>query len=586
MKKQFIIFAGIFLFASTQPVLSDGGPLAKIDQHEAFTFAVCGDTRTGISVFKQQRDEINLLAPDFVINHGDFIEGHDDVRAEKMWDEFDGIVKEFTVPFVMVVGNHDIWSHSSRAIYERRYGKTYYSFNHKGAHFIALDSEVLDEAGSYINRIDKNQLDWLKQDLAANQNAAPIFVFVHKPLWQDIHVEEGASAHWMRDIHPLLAKHGVSAVFAGHMHTYIKFPAIDGVDYYVTGGGGAPLAAYGTQGNFYHYCFVTVRNKDYNVAVIKPGSVNSDTIVSAPMSMLLRKAISAIEFVDKKCSSTIEMEIHHSFGKRVDILIKPLENMDAHYKIKPQSQKIFVEEGAPGKAIFDIYLDDIQNVYPSPRFEVQMETDGKVVSTDVIIPIVKPVRTASCSRISKPVKIDGVLDDMAWANIGPLSDFWLPKGSRKADFKTQVRIAYDGNNIYFAFRCYEPNLPGMKLKAKEPDGLAWDDDSIEMFFDTNLDRRTYYQFVFNANGIVFDGYGSDNSWDGKHQARVSRESDAWTIEVAIPWETIQISRPKAGLAMGFSVVRTRSQSKTRISQWSPTYGGNQMPEQFGTLTLK
>ena len=70
------------------------------------------------------------------------------------------------------------------------------------------------------------------------------------------------------------------------------------------------------------------------------------------------------------------------------------------------------------------------------------------------------------------------------------------------------------------------------------------------------------------------------------QARVSRESDAWTIEVAIPWETIQISRPKAGLAMGFSVVRTRSQSKTRISQWSPTYGGNQMPEQFGTLTLK
>ncbi len=114
-----------------QPKTPDaGGPLADIQAQETFNFVVIGDTRTGIGVFKQHIEEINLLAPDCVIDIGDLINGYvDEVqRIEAMWNEFDAIVKGFNVPLVMVPGNHDIWDTNSDQIYRRRYGKTYFSF--------------------------------------------------------------------------------------------------------------------------------------------------------------------------------------------------------------------------------------------------------------------------------------------------------------------------------------------------------------------------------------------------------------------------------------------------------------------------
>jgi len=264
-------------------VLDAGGPLARIPAQETFTFLVIGDTRTGVDVFKRHIEEINLLDPDFVIDVGDMIGGYtDDVgRIEAMWNEFDAIVHRFKVPLVMVVGNHDIWDPVSAEIYRRRYGETYFSFNHKGVHFVVLDSETLGENGSPTNRIAGEQLRWLADDLAKHKGARATLVFLHKPFWQDYHVGADSGKNWMKNVHPILAEHGVSGVFAGHVHKYLKFPTIDGVRYYITGGGGAGIGSDESAGDFHHYCLVTVRGRRWQVAVIRPGAVKPDTLVGS-----------------------------------------------------------------------------------------------------------------------------------------------------------------------------------------------------------------------------------------------------------------------------------------------------------------
>ena len=94
-----------------------------------------------------------------------------------------------------VVGNHDLFGIDSKSgiapgepgygtrMFEERFGsKTYYSFDHKGYHFILLDSIQPTENRSWEARIDEPQLAWLKHDLESNGPDAPVVVAVHVPL--------------------------------------------------------------------------------------------------------------------------------------------------------------------------------------------------------------------------------------------------------------------------------------------------------------------------------------------------------------------------------------------------------------------
>ena len=65
-------------------------------------------------------------------------------------------------------------------------------------------------------------------------------------------------------------------------------------------------------------------------------------------------------------------------------------------------------------------------------------------------------------RAAQPPRIDGVLDDAVWSR-APLAipaDGWVSYNPNRgdkmpADFSTEVRIAYDDRNIYFAFHCFD-----------------------------------------------------------------------------------------------------------------------------------
>ncbi|MDP6379894.1 MAG: metallophosphoesterase, partial [Phycisphaerae bacterium] len=265
-----------------------GGCSEKTEEAN-FTFVVIGDTRPGggdritqPAVHLKSIEEINLLAPELVVNVGDFILGYNSGEGFdltfKQWDEFDRVVKELKMPLYLAPGNHDIWDERSQEVYEKRYGAPYYSFDKGGCHFVILCSDLAKpkEAGS----ITGDQLVWLRNDLEQNAVPGRTFVFLHQPLWQQVHVSGAAKAGWMKDVHPLLVQHRVHTVFAGHVHAY-EYDSIDGVGYIITGGGGAALARPEITGGFHHYMTVTVTPKETSLAVIPVGSIKPQEVVSA-----------------------------------------------------------------------------------------------------------------------------------------------------------------------------------------------------------------------------------------------------------------------------------------------------------------
>jgi 3',5'-cyclic AMP phosphodiesterase CpdA len=152
-------------------------------------------------------------APDFIVFTGDLTHTTDDpAERRKRMREFKDIVGKLRVRDVRFMpGEHDA-SLDAGAAFQELFGRTHYSFDHKGVHFIALDN-VSDPAG----KIGEAQLAWLGEDLGKTGKDTPVVVFTHRPLFDlypqwDWATRDGAAAI------DILMPYPNVTVFYGHIH--------------------------------------------------------------------------------------------------------------------------------------------------------------------------------------------------------------------------------------------------------------------------------------------------------------------------------------------------------------------------------
>lgn len=187
--------------------------------------------------------------PAFVVTVGDWIEGGDDGRAEREWQELEPLRKAFPAPIYFAAGNHDIWSARSRRLYERFTRRpARYSFDQSGLHFT-----VLDNSGSM--ELAEAELDFLEQDLAKLGTAGPRFVVFHQPGWILSVLMQNPGFR----LHQIAKKHKVTAVISGHTHAYF-YKELDGIPYMTACSAGGHLRGKGFgDGYFYGYTQVTIK---------------------------------------------------------------------------------------------------------------------------------------------------------------------------------------------------------------------------------------------------------------------------------------------------------------------------------------
>jgi 3',5'-cyclic-AMP phosphodiesterase len=142
--------------------------------------------------------KIEAAKPDFAICGGDLVYDALEVgrpRADLLFDLYQRAEDSLNVPLHHTIGNHDLFGILTKSgvaptdpgygkkMYEDRVGAhTYYSFDHKGYHFIVLDSIRPTPDRFWEGRIDEAQLHWLSEDLSRIEPHAPVVVITHVPL--------------------------------------------------------------------------------------------------------------------------------------------------------------------------------------------------------------------------------------------------------------------------------------------------------------------------------------------------------------------------------------------------------------------
>ncbi|HEY1129438.1 MAG TPA: metallophosphoesterase [Roseateles sp.] len=151
--------------------------------------------------------------PDFIVFTGDLTHTTDDpAERRRRMAEFKQVVSDLQVKTVRFMpGEHDA-SLDRGAAFKEMFGDTYYRFDHKGVHFIALDN--VSDRGTTLGT---EQLAWLQAELARLDRDAPLVVLAHRPLFPlapkwDWHTRDGDQAL------ALLMPHPNATVFYGHIH--------------------------------------------------------------------------------------------------------------------------------------------------------------------------------------------------------------------------------------------------------------------------------------------------------------------------------------------------------------------------------
>lgn len=211
----------VFMSGLFREVSAAEAALAKADD---FYFVQLSDTHWGFSgaanpdaahTLAKAVEAVNALTdpPDFIVFTGDLTHTTDDPKERrKRMAEFRQIVAALTVKNCYYMpGEHDA-ALDNGAAFKEYFGKTHYSFDHKGVHFIAIDN--VSDPGA---KIGAEQLDWLKADLAAQKIDARIVIFTHRPLFDLAPQWDWATRDGDQAIALLMPYTNVT-VFYGHIH--------------------------------------------------------------------------------------------------------------------------------------------------------------------------------------------------------------------------------------------------------------------------------------------------------------------------------------------------------------------------------
>ena len=148
------------------------------------------------------------------------------------------------------------------------------------------------------------------------------------------------------------------------------------------------------------------------------------------------------------------------------------------------------------------------------------------------------------------IEIDGRLDEAAWAGLEVITDFTQaePQAGAPPSERTEVRITYDDDHLYFGARMWDSDPDGLVTGGMERDspGIIMEEmDSFGVTLDTFLDRRTSVILFVNPVGGLKDGQGADDGrsrdygWNGVVDVRTTIDPEGWTVEMAIPWRTLR-----------------------------------------------
>jgi acid phosphatase type 7 len=201
-------------------------------------FMVFGDSGGGGTDQYELLDQMYTVPYDVIIHTGDL--AYDNGTIGQFEDNVFGVYYDLlrNVPMFPAAGNHDVETLQGAPFRDvfalpSAGNQKWYAFDWGRIHFVALDTEA-----DY-----RTQAAWLDRDLAATELPWKI-VYLHKPPYSS--GTHGSDMALRAALAPIVERHHVQLLLAGHDHDYERMVPQNGVAYIVTGGGGVGTRSVGS----------------------------------------------------------------------------------------------------------------------------------------------------------------------------------------------------------------------------------------------------------------------------------------------------------------------------------------------------
>jgi hypothetical protein len=184
-------------------------------------------------------------------------------------------------------------------------------------------------------------------------------------------------------------------------------------------------------------------------------------------------------------------------------------------------------------------------------------------------------RVITALRITEKITLDGRLDEPGWKLAVPVTDFIqrIPRTGEQSDERTEVRVLYDGRNLYVGVSAFDSH-PALVVKELKKDFDINGTDLIQVIIDSLHDGRSGFSLSTNPAGAKRDNQlsaissASGVDWDGVWDVKARRlEEGGWTAEYEIPFKTMRFSSAPSQV-WGLQIAR-RIPRLNEESEWTP-----------------
>jgi hypothetical protein len=205
------------------------------------------------------------------------------------------------------------------------------------------------------------------------------------------------------------------------------------------------------------------------------------------------------------------------------------------------------------------------NVYtglwkPGQRMTIKagpQDDQGRVLAFSVPVKGGTPAQVALKKymvRKAKGLKVDGKLEEAAWKAAPTTGVFVDTMTGGTAPIKTEAKMLWDDQNLYFAFENTDSDVwAGLNKR----DDKLWTQEAVEVMIDADGNGKTYVELQVAPNGTLFDTYLPERrryedaldpkrkpfDWNSKTKAAVKvdgtlnkrdDQDKGWTVEIAVP----------------------------------------------------
>jgi len=214
---------------------------------------------------------------------------------------------------------------------------------------------------------------------------------------------------------------------------------------------------------------------------------------------------------------------------------------------------------------------------------------------------------AEIVRAASRPKIDGKLDEEVWkkaSRLGPFKNFRT--ATQRLYTRGMAYMAYDDSNLYIAFRCEDPAMDklsdgGYDIRQEEEVYVAGV-NCVEVEIAADVDASKFYDIKVNFKNHRWDSLsvayvwpneidGKNSSWDGEYATATHIDKTFWSVEMAIPWATLNRQAPKPGDVIKGNLIYRAGQRGPfdfwELSSWSQRVRERGVEAQtFGTWVFK